>query len=275
MSSTVRNTVAILAIVAGLGGAALAQGTSGTPSEQPQATSPANPADAVEITAETLPDALKALNLQDIEIDQERRHVSVEGRLADGTGIEARLDPSGELRVIEADDDAALPASVVETLVPGSVRGTDIFAQFSTIEGVALPPAGSPMAGVMIMGVDADGEKLRAAFAEDGTLTRFGRGEDMKRDGRRGGDHGKGDRKGHRGDRMQGAEHGKQMRGGEAPAQLDEAAVTTILTDGGYDDLGAISRDGWRIVVDAVNAAGEEVTVVLNPRGEVIRETAR
>ena len=148
-----------------------------------------------------------------------------------------------------------------------------------------MPPADAPVSGVMIEGTDANGDELRALFAEDGTLTRFGRGDD---DDDRRGDHGKrggkhGDRGDHemRGHHMQGQRGGAEggpdqaRMGGQPPAPLDEAAVTTTLTDAGYQDLGAITRDGPRTLVEAVNAAGETVTVELSPRGEVMRETAR
>lgn len=290
MSSKFKNTAAILAIITGLGGAALAQTTTETAPAAPAA--PAAPQAPVEITEDNLPEILRSLNLQDIDIDRDRRHTEVEGRLADGTQIEAKLDPSGELRKIEADDDAALPASVIEALVPEAVRGSDIFAQFAEIDEIGMPPAQSRMAGIMIEGTDANGEDLRAAFSEDGTMTRFGRGDDDDDDGgkrgkrgKRGdhgdrGDHGQmhGDRGEMRGD-MRGGQGGEggDMRGQDMqpPALLDEAAVTTLMTEAGYADLGSITRDGPRMTVEAVNAAGENVTVELNPRGEIVRETAR
>lgn len=279
MSSTFKNTAAILAIVTGLGGAAIAQ----TATE----TTPEAPAAPVEITENNLPALLQSLNLQDIDIDRERRHTEVEGRLADGTQIEAKLDLAGELRKIEADDDAALPAAVIEALVPEAVRGADIFGEFAVIDEIGLPPAGAPMTGVFIEGKDTNGEELRAAFAEDGTMTRFGRGDDDRRGhgGKRGGMHGEkhGKRGGdHAGMRGEGRDGGPRDMGrgpdgdrGQRFAALDEAQVTSILTDGGYTELGNIAQDGPRTTVEAVNAAGENVTVELNPRGEVVRETAR
>ncbi|MFV0300573.1 MAG: hypothetical protein ACK5IP_06790 [Paracoccus sp. (in: a-proteobacteria)] len=294
MSSTFRHTAAILALVAGLGGVAHAQtapetapATPETAPAPPEATAPTPPAPRVEITEETLPDLLKSLNLQNIDIDRGRRHVEVEGDLADGTQIEAKLDPRGQLRQIEADDDAALPAAVIEALIPEAVRGSEIYGQFATVEEIGLPPAEAPVQGVMIEGRDANGEELRALFAEDGTLTRFGRGDDDH--GRRGdrgmrgrmhgkhGGHGEQGMRGHhmgRGMDRDGGHMGGRM-GGQPPAPLDEAAVTTILTEAGYQDLGAISRDGPRTLVEAVNAAGEDVTVEVSPRGDVMRETAR
>ena len=296
MSSTFRNTAAILALVAGLGGAAYAQTAPSTAPAAPEAaapaapeatspTPPAAPAAPVEITEETLPDLLKSLNLQNIDIDRDRRHVEVEGDLADGTQIEAKLDPQGQLRQIEADDDAALPAAVIEALIPEAVRGAETFGQFATVNEIGLPPADAPVSGVMIEGTDANGDELRALFAEDGTLTRFGRGDDDHErrggHGKRGGKHGDRGEHGMRGHDMQGQRgnhdgdrDGARM-GGQPPAPLDEAAVTTTLTDAGYQDLGAITRDGPRTLVEAVNAAGETVTVELSPRGEVMRETAR
>lgn len=295
MSSTFRNTAAILALVAGLGGAAYAQTAIETAPATPEATSPTppatTPATPVEITAETLPDLLKGLNLQNIDIDQDRRHIEVEGNLADGTQIEAKLDPQGQLRRIEADDDAALPASVIEAMIPEAVRGAEMYGQFTSINEIGLPPADAPVKGVMIEGIDANGEQLRALFGEDGTLNRFGRGDDDHgprghRHGDRGGDHG--ERHGKRGDHGDHGERGMRGHdknrdgghdmgrdGGQPPAPLDAAAVTTILTDAGYQSLGEITQDGPRTLIEAVNAAGETVTVELSPRGDVVRETAR
>ncbi|WP_157935845.1 hypothetical protein [Paracoccus zhejiangensis] len=290
MSSMFRNSAAILALVAGLGGAAYAQTATPPATETapaaPEATSPAPaaPAAPVEITEDNLPDLLKSLNLQNIDIDRDRRSVEVEGDLADGTQIEAHLDRQGQLRKIEADDDAALPAAVIEALIPEAVRNAEMYGQFANINEIGLPPADAPMKGVMIEGADANGEELRALFAEDGTLTRFGRGDDDRgprgeRHGDRGGKHGDHGKRGHdmRGGPDGGRDGGPDRAGmgGQPPAPLDEAAVTTTLTEAGYAELGAITRDGPRTLVEAVNAAGETVTVELSPRGEVVRETAR
>lgn len=269
MSSKLKHSVAILAIAAGLGSAALAQ------TEAPQA-------GRAEVTAETLPDVLKSLNLQDLDIDKGRREVEIDGTTADGTEIEAMLNREGELRFIRADDDAALPASVVETLVPEAVRSSETFAQFSVIEGVGIAPPRAKMAGVMIMGVDADGEKMRAGFTEDGTLTRFGRG-DHDRHGRRGDGHRRGDKMGKRdhserwGKGGHGRDHdrGAAMDDGQGSAAMFPAAVIQTLTNGGYSEIGPISRNGPLTVVEAINSNDEPVTVEINPRGEVIRETAR
>ena len=52
-------------------------------------------------------------------------------------------------------------------------------------------------------------------------------------------------------------------------------AARQALTDAGYTDIGAVLSDGPRTLAEAVNRAGETVTVTLNPGGEVVRETAR
>ena len=56
---------------------------------------------------------------------------------------------------------------------------------------------------------------------------------------------------------------------------LDEAAARAALDRAGYTQPGTILRAGPRTLAEAVNPAGEPVTVELNPRGEVVRETAR
>lgn len=277
-----RNPVSALAIMAVLGGAAFAQTATTPPAaetpavEAPASNTPAT-AEPVTITADTMPDVLKVLDLTDLDIDAGRRGgTKIEGEMADGTEIEAMIDPAGNLRMVRADDDKPLPQSVIDALLPEAVRASSILAEMATIGGIGVMGD-----GVMVGGKDAAGENVRAAFANDGTLIRFGRGDDMRGHGGKG-DHGK-HMRGHggkdgkdmrRGDRRGGG-HDRGSRSGQAPAMLDDAAATTALADAGYTALGAITRDGSRTMVEAVNPSGETVTVELNPNAQVVRETAR
>ncbi|MCQ0969741.1 hypothetical protein MLD63_04780 [Paracoccus sp. TK19116] len=316
MSRTLKSTVAGLALIAALGSAAVAQTAPTQPTApqpgatQPEAQPPAPgapdralpppppPAEPVVVTEDTLPDVLKALDLQNIDIDRERRGSEVEGTLPDGTDIEAKLDARGALREISGDDDAALPASVIEALVPQAVRAADLFAEFAEIDEIEMAPEDGPVQDMKISGRDGQGEKLRATFAEDGSLMRFGRGDDddrgkrgPKHRGKHGPDHDHRDaRRGDDGPRGEDGRRGgprwqdMRMEAGradrpapatDAPQAAAPAAAMTVLTDAGYTDLGNVRQDGPRVMVDATNAAGEPVTVELGPRGDVVRETAR
>lgn len=241
-----------LALIAALGTAAMAQDT--------------NPAPASD-----LPEALSALDLQDLEIDQTRRGGRrVEGELPGGGEIMAMIDAENALMMVKAED-AALPQSVIDALLPQSARDNEIIAQFSVIDAV-----GGREGRVMVGGQDADGDDIRASFDEDGRLVRFGRGDD-DRDGP--GDRKRGGRQGRHGDDGHGRRGGQEMRGqgsgnGMGP-QFDTAALSTALTDAGYTEIGDPAPTGPRMAVDAVNAAGEPVTLEIDRDGEVIRETAR
>ena len=282
---TLRHGAAALALLSVLGGGgALAQTAT---SEPPVVTAPATPAPA--ITAETLPDALRALNLTDLDIRSGRRGITrVQGKTADGAAITAMVDADGAVRMVRGTDDAALPQALIDALLPQPVRANELVGQFAAVSGLAVMTE-----MVMIGGKDAAGESLRAGFAPDGTLMRFGRGEDRMhrdRDGKRGFDrHHRGEGRGwDRGDRRgwhqeRGDRDNWQGRRDEAPARgvaptgapLDEAALRQALTGAGYTDLGALQPQGPRVLVDAVNANGEAVSVEVNPMGQVVRETAR
>ena len=282
-----KRSVAGLALAAMLGGAALAQTTApAAPQAQTTQTAPAAPATPVPttpapnaaMTAETLPEALRSLNLTELEIKRARQGGSrIEGDMADGTEIDAYVDDAGTLRMIRADDDAALPESVTGAMIPQAVRDNAILSQFATVSAVGLRGDGT----IMISGEDEAGEELRAGFNEDGTLMQFGRGDDDRDRGeRRGKGHGHGKDKGH-GKGMEKGHGGDDRRGdmprGDGPqgAALTVDAARQALTDAGYTDIGAVLLDGPRTLAEAVNRAGETVTVTLNPRGEVVRETAR
>ena len=127
-------------------------------------------------------------------------------------------------------------------------------------------------------GDHGDNGKDRGEMRQDG---RGGKGP--QRDGDRMGPGGNGPRDGAagmgRGDgaggQGQGQGQGAGQGQGQGRAALDDAAVQSILTDGGYTQLGAITRNGPRVEAEAVNPEGEAVTVTINPRGVVVRELAR
>ena len=212
--------------------------------------------------------------------------LGLKGEDKDGEELHLMFDLTGKLTGI-ATDDTAVPQDIVATLLPQTVRDSDIAAQFAVIDHVM---SGSDR--VMIGGEDADGEDLRAQFDMDGNLLRFGRGDDDRGDHRMHGDRmGHGGHGGHgehggpekhgekhegkHGDHARGPRHDDRgmMKGDEAPMDMD--AVTTSLTEAGYTDLGKFRRKGPGAAVSATNPDGEEVMLQLSPEGEVMRETAR
>lgn len=275
MLRTLRNSAAVMVAMAALA-APLAAQTTPAPAE-PAATQPA---------ATALPQALADLGITDATVNQSRRGQQVLGNLPGGGAFRAMLDSQGELRMIRAEG-AALPADLVQRLLPQAVRDHTITGDFSQIQGV-----GRGDQGVMLFGTDAQGQGIRAGFGNDGTLQRFGRGE-MDRKGPKAKDHkapgarergkdrgmdwrGK-DSRNDRGEMMQRMQrfHRGDRGPQAAPAVLDDAGVQRLLQETGYTQPGTITRDGPRTEVEAVNPEGEPVTVTISPRGVVVRELAR
>ena len=311
MLRTLRNSAAVIVAAVALAGPVAAQtaapaapATPAAPAVIPapaapataQATAPATPAPAT-ATAETppaapataLPAALTDLGITDATVQPVRQGGQrAQGTLPGSGAFQAMLDDTGALRMIRVTDEAAaLPADLVSRLVPEAVRANAIFAEITSVKGVAQ---GSQ--GVMVFGTDAQNQHVRAGFAADGTLQKFGRGEmDRGKDRKHwGGKDGKGkDGKGKRGDGKHGkawdGKRGDGQRGGsdgqqgaapaQLPAELDDAAVARIVTDAGYTQPGAVTRNGPRLEVEAVNPNGEPVTLTVNPRGVIVRELAR
>ena len=187
MSRKLTNSIALSALLAVLAAPLMAQ----------DAATPAPPAPAAEAPAQTvtLPQILKDAGLTDVTSDQMRRGgTRIRGTLPDGQKIGAMLAEDGTLRGIRAVDEAAgLPQGLVDQLVPQAVRDNAIFAQLGKLGAVF-----SGERGVMLAGQDAQGNDVRAAFAQDGTLVRFGRGDDDMHFGK-GGDKDRDGKRGHHG----------------------------------------------------------------------------
>lgn len=186
MSRIFNSTVAVGALMAMLAGPTFAQ-------EAGQA-----PAEGASIV---VPQALLDAGLTDVESKSSRRGNRVEGKLPDGTEIDAILDGQGQLMGLRADGDGMLPAALVASLVPQPIRDQAIFAELTSVEAVF-----NSERGIMIAGQDAQKNQVRAAFAEDGTLLRFGRGEDAGRGMGPGPEHGKGPGKHARGNEDRGGD---------------------------------------------------------------------
>lgn len=281
-------SAALIALMAGLPalsgmGAALAQ-------QAPATTQPdAQPA------ASGTPELLTKLGVTDLSSESWRDGGrEYEGRLPDGTEIEAKFTREGTLVSFEADD-GALPAAIVEQLLPQAVRDSEIFGQFALLERI------DTREGMFdLRGRDEAGARMRAGMDEAGTVMRFGRegGDDDRRsDGKRGegkrgemrghrdgprGDHARGPREG--GPRAGGPREGGPREGGPQRGEMrpmppapdfDTVEVNQRLTEAGYRDFGFLVLAGPRLLLDATNPDGEAVRLELDRQGEVVRETAR
>lgn len=207
-------------------------------------------------------------------------HIEVKGWQASGEDIEVKFAPDNRLIEIEADD-ATLPQPIIDAILPQTVRGSEVIAQFATIDEIK-----AEYGRFEVRGEDAGGEDMRAQFDEAGTVLRFtrageGRDGDHRRDDRgpRGDDH-RGD--GPRGDGPRGdGPRGDGPRGngpradGPAAPQFDTVEANQRLSQAGYTALGLLRQDGPRVLLDATNPQGEAVTLELDPRGQLVRETAR
>jgi hypothetical protein len=223
--------------------------------------------------------------------------IGLKGQDADGGDLRLMFDMDGTLTGVGMED-AAVPQDLMDSLLPQAVRDADVMDQFAVIDRV--------MTGrerIMIAGEDTEGKDIRAQLDESGNVLRFGRGGDDHGDRKMHGDRkGHGERGEHRGERgehgmrgdhgdrgdhagKRGGDHrdgeGKHAKGqkeggmrGDAPA-FDAEAATKRLTDAGYSDLGEARRGDRGMAMDATNPDGETVVLHLNPKGEVVRETAR
>ncbi|SFA46140.1 hypothetical protein SAMN04487972_104166 [Paracoccus halophilus] len=126
----------------------------------------------------TLPQALQDAGLTDVTSRPMHRGnaTRIEGALPDGSRIGALIDETGALRGLRGLDDAALPAALSDQLVPQAVRDNPVYAELAQLRSVFVGER-----GVRLAGSDAENNPLHASFTEDGTLIRFGRGDDDER----------------------------------------------------------------------------------------------
>ncbi|MTH79672.1 hypothetical protein [Paracoccus aestuariivivens] len=267
MSRFFTSSVAATALMALLAGSAVAQEAApahATEAGQSEAKAPVE-----------LPQVLRDIGLTDVKSKATRHGQRVSAKLPDGSDINALLDDKGELRGLRAGRGSVLPANLIERLVPQPVRNQPIYGELGKINAIFLGDK-----GVMLSGRDAQSKPVRAAFAEDGTLMRFGRGDERGMD--MGPDHGpKGHGKGHgdrdhkdkdHGDRDH-KRHDRQDGADATPPTPDE--VRAGLEDAGYTDIGQILQQGRVTIAQATNPEGEAVLVELGPKGRVVRELNR
>ena len=222
------------------------------------------------------------------EINQHPDHVEIKGRQPSGAEIEVRFDRQNALIGIDMDD-AAIPADLVNTLLPQAVRDNEVIGQFDRIDEI-----GNRNGRIMVQGEDATGQDMRAEFDADGRVLRFGREDGPRgdrREERRGGRGPGHDDRGPGGHEMRGdmTDHGPDAddprgnrsmgdgpRGAAAvPADFDAVAVNQRLSEAGYTGFGFLRAAGAGLMLEATNPQGEAVTLELDRQGEVVRETAR
>lgn len=310
-----RSFVATAALLAVLTGPALAQET---PAQAPADGAPAQnapaPAAPEQATPETrtlaLPQVLRDAGLTDFDIRPTRHGSRVKGNLPDGTELNGMMDEKGALRGVRIEGDAVLPPALLEQLVPAPVRDQPLFGQLGKIKAVFLGPE-----DVMVAGIDAKDQPVRAGFAPDGTLMRFERGgprdpiigpmggpgdkgprHGPKDEGPEGGPRGHGPGKGpHDHDRRDRGpdDHGPRGHGpdgkdrdreGKAPDPARDGRpvapptpdeIRASLADAGYREVGQILQQGPVTVAQATNPEGEPVLVEVGIDGEVLRELNR
>ncbi len=138
-------SAAMLALIAGIGTAAMAQTAAPAPAD--------------------LPVPLAGLNLGNLEIDTKRDGMrGIEGRTADGIDIEAKVDMAGNLVEVEADN-GALPQPLIDALVPAELRGQQVMGLFGSITEVKQRPD-----HVEIKGGQPSGSEIQAKFDRQNTL---------------------------------------------------------------------------------------------------------
>ncbi|MTH59980.1 hypothetical protein [Paracoccus litorisediminis] len=274
MSRYFTSSVAATALMALLAVPALAQ-------DNAPAQAPAEHAAAEGKAPVELPQVLRDLGLTDVTAKGTRHGQRVSGKLPDGSWLNAMLDDGGELRGLRAGKNASLPATLIERLVPQAVRSQQVYGELGQIDAIFLGDK-----SVMLSGEDAQKNEVRAAFAEDGTLLRFGRGDDRGPKGH-GKDHGRdhGKDRGDRDDRdgkHRDKDHGdREARGprddgprGDMPAPAPDQ-IRANLTEAGYTEIGQILQQGPITIAQATNPEGEPVLVELGPKGRVVRELNR
>lgn len=137
-------SAAMLALIAGLGTAAVAQ------------TAPAAP---------DLPAPLAGLNLNGLEVETKREGIrEIEGRTAEGVEIEARIDRAGNLVEVEADN-GVLPPSLVDAMVPADLRGHQVMALFASVTEIKQRPN-----HLEIGGRQSTGAEIEARFDAQNSL---------------------------------------------------------------------------------------------------------
>lgn len=303
MNNKLKTSILALSIVGALGaGVAVAQSADTPKSVQGESVEPANEV--------AIPELLKGSEFSDIESRKGPRNMAfIQGTITEtGKGFSAIVSDDGKLVGIRTAEGSSLPDSVSASLLPEAVRSYPV-----TSELVVLSAIGTRGDATMITGQDSSGDKVKAIFNADGKLMKFIRSDgygigrdrdDMMMFRFRDGLHDSGSRRGdpkhdkgrdrgkaeqHRsGDRPHNGHNrgdNDDRRGPPPPARSDAASVDdavfdqntirSAVEDAGYTRLGDVHKSADGITVNAVNSRGENVSVVVDPQGEVIREIIR
>lgn len=139
---TITTSAAMLALIAGIGTAAMAQ------------------------TAVTgLPAPIAALNLNNLSVETKRDGMrEIEGRTADGTEIEIKIDMAGNVVEIEADD-GVLPQALIDSYLPDALRNQPVMALFGSVTDIKRHPD-----HLEVEGRQPTGAKIEAKFDAQNAL---------------------------------------------------------------------------------------------------------
>ncbi|WP_304617537.1 hypothetical protein [Paracoccus sp. (in: a-proteobacteria)] len=109
--------------------------------------------------SQDLPPLLQGLDLGGLSVETRRDGLrEYEGRLPDGTEIEARFDLAGNLVKLEADD-GALPDALIQAALPEAVRAHPALAQLARITEIETDSR-----SLEIEGYDAEGVEMKLRF---------------------------------------------------------------------------------------------------------------
>ena len=164
MSSKLKASVAALALLAILGPSLVQAQTAPTPAERPAATAPA---------AIAVPEILQGDAFTEVTSRPgPRGGLMVEGTIAEtGKSFDAMVNAEGQLVGMRTAEGAALPAAVVEALLPEAARTSPILPEIAVLNAI-----GTRDGAVMAAGQDASGEDVRLGFSAEGELMHFDRG---------------------------------------------------------------------------------------------------
>lgn len=139
---TITTSVAMLALIAGIGTTAVAQ-----------------------TAVSGLPAPLADLNLNNLSVETKRDGMQeIEGRTADGVEIEAKIDMAGNVVEVEADD-GVLPQPLVDAFVSADLRGQSVMSLFGSITEVKQRPD-----HVEIKGRQSTGAEIEVKFDRQNAL---------------------------------------------------------------------------------------------------------
>lgn len=145
------------------------------PAEPPAALSAAVPSTAEEAV---LPEALRGLGLRDVRtrLDREDGETHILARLPEVGGLRAEIRRDGSIAEVQSDH-VALPAALVERLLPASVRAEPRLAEIAMLTEIEIDQDGD----IDLKGRSAEGLRIEVEFDRAGRLEDFERERDDRR----------------------------------------------------------------------------------------------